>query len=70
MTVQHPNRIRRGSGNQAVCELEKIEVAEPFDNHPTEEEIRHRAHEIYMSRNGAPGNAALDWLQAEIELRA
>jgi hypothetical protein len=36
---------------------------------PTEDEIRQRAHEIYLGRNGAPGNADVDWLQAEIELR-
>jgi hypothetical protein len=37
---------------------------------PTEEEIRDRAHEIWLRREGEPGNPALDWLQAELELTA
>lgn len=36
---------------------------------PTDEDIRRRAHEIYLSRNGAPGDSKADWLQAERELR-
>lgn len=37
---------------------------------PTQEQIRQRAYEIYLSRNGAPGSAEWDWYQAELELRA
>ncbi len=37
---------------------------------PTESQIRQRAYEIYLSRNGAPGNPEWDWQQAELELRA
>jgi len=37
---------------------------------PTDEQIRRRAHEIYLSRSGAPGNPEWDWQQAELELRA
>ena len=36
---------------------------------PTIEEIRHRAHEIFMARGGAPGNELDDWLRAEQELK-
>ena len=35
---------------------------------PTDEEIRQRAYEIYLSREGGPGNELEDWLQAEREL--
>lgn len=35
---------------------------------PTPEQIRQRAYEIYVSRNGTPGDEAQDWLQAEREL--
>lgn len=35
---------------------------------PTEDQIRARAYEIYLRRNGAPGDAHADWLQAEREL--
>jgi CheY-like chemotaxis protein len=36
---------------------------------PTIEEIRHRAHEIFMARGGTPGNELDDWLRAEQELK-
>ena len=35
---------------------------------PTPEQIRQRAYEIYVSRDGAPGDEVQDWLQAEREL--
>lgn len=37
---------------------------------PTEEQIRARAFQVYQRRNGGPGDAYSDWLQAERELRA
>ncbi len=36
----------------------------------TEPMIRERAYQIYLKRNGGPGNAGADWAQAERELRA
>jgi Protein of unknown function (DUF2934) len=36
----------------------------------TDEQIKCRAHEIYLVRGGKPGNPLLDWLQAEKELNA
>ncbi|MGA2511096.1 MAG: DUF2934 domain-containing protein [Candidatus Acidiferrales bacterium] len=30
--------------------------------------MRQRAYEIYVSRNGAPGDEVQDWFQAEREL--
>jgi hypothetical protein len=33
-----------------------------------EDRIRHRAHEIYLKRGGAPGSELDDWLQAEREV--
>jgi hypothetical protein len=53
-----------------VPELKVADAANAADRGPTEHEIRQRAHEIYLRRAGAPGNPELDWLQAEIELRA
>ena len=35
----------------------------------TEEDIRARAYEIYLERNGQPGDPVEDWLQAEAELK-
>jgi hypothetical protein len=40
-------------------------------NHvPSHEEIRRRAYEIYLERNGFGGSELHDWLQAETELRS
>jgi hypothetical protein len=36
----------------------------------TDEQVRRRAHEIYLARGGKPGNPIQDWLQAEKELKA
>lgn len=70
MTLQHGNRIRKTGGMQVIRELQTADAVAMADGGPTEDDIRQRAHEIYLSRNGAPGNAVLDWLQAESELRA
>lgn len=37
---------------------------------PTHEEVSRRAYEIYLERNGAPGDPHSDWLRAEAELTA
>ena len=36
---------------------------------PSEEQIRARAHEIFLKRGGTPGHALEDWVAAERELR-
>jgi hypothetical protein len=36
---------------------------------PSHEEIRSRAYEIYLERDGLPGDELDDWLRAEAELR-
>jgi hypothetical protein len=39
-------------------------------NHaPSQEEIRRRAYEIYLERDGLPGDELDDWLRAERELQ-
>ena len=43
--------------------LKKVEVN-------LDEEIRRRAYEIYLQRNGAPGDPHMDWLVAEREVRS
>jgi len=37
-------------------------------NQPTREEIALRAYQIYLKRDGAPGNEFEDWMQAERQL--
>jgi hypothetical protein len=40
----------------------------PANHAPSHEEIRRRAYEIYLERNGFGSNELDDWLQAEMEL--
>lgn len=44
----------------------------PTDPHeqPTSDRIRLRAYEISQSRNGGPGDALADWIQAEQDVTA
>jgi hypothetical protein len=47
----------------------KPHAAHASANHaPSHEEIRCRAYEIYLERDGFGGNELDDWLQAEMEL--
>lgn len=68
MTAQRGNETRQTRGKEVAPELEAAEAGEPADSNPTAE-IERRAYEIYLSRNGAPGDPVADWLQAEGELR-
>lgn len=51
----------------------KSELKQPeriiHGSEPTEDEIRKRAYEIYLARDGRPGSEIEDWLKAEAELR-
>jgi Protein of unknown function (DUF2934) len=47
----------------------KSHTVDTSPNHvPSYEEIRRRAYEIYIERDGLGGNEVDDWLQAEAEL--
>jgi len=58
---------------EIATKLQRAAPLEPAKVTPrravTDEEIRQRAYEIYLSRGGAPGSELDDWLQAERELR-
>lgn len=41
----------------------------PKHRDPTEDQIRARAHEIYLKRGGGQGHDLEDWTAAESELR-
>ena len=44
------------------------ETKQVMRGEPTNEQIRNRAYEIYVSRGNAPGDELQDWLLAEREL--
>ena len=46
---------------------QKVELKHPTI---TEDDVRRRAHEIYLKRGTNPGDEVGDWLQAERELLA
>ena len=60
-----PNTIHIAT--PAKPKVRKPKAAKPA---PTQEEIQLRAYQIYLERNGAPGNPFDDWTQAERELTA
>ncbi len=50
--------------------VKKIANGKPVEvRHPSEDEIRRRAYEIYVERGGTPGHELDDWTQAERELQ-
>ncbi len=68
MKLLHHNRIREREGKEAPRDaLRQTQEAVG----PSENEIRQRAHEIYVQRlrTGTPGDARSDWLIAEGQLR-
>jgi hypothetical protein len=61
-----PAQVTRFPRSRArTMDASAIPVAEGLH----EEVIRARAYEIFLARNGAPGNPESDWRQAEEELR-
>jgi len=46
-------------------------TVEDYEPQPDiEEQVRLRAYEIFLERNGGPGSELDDWLQAETEIRS
>ena len=61
------NRISEASPVQQASQ--EPQTHQPTNHHSLEEQIRHRAHELYLQRGGNHGSDLEDWLQAEDELR-
>jgi len=61
--MQNEREVRDTKTNPPQFSMRSNETRKPRD-----EEIRSRAYQIYVSRNGTPGRAMDDWLQAEREL--
>jgi CheY-like chemotaxis protein len=57
-------KTRKQQGNTGQGKV-KMSTGVP----PTNEEIRRRAHELFLARGGTPGNELDDWLRAEQELK-
>jgi hypothetical protein len=47
---------------------DSMATARPLKPPSTEEEIRQRAHQIFLARGGAPGRELDDWLLAEYQI--
>ena len=76
-SVEEPDMAKRTgttggtNGKTAVMKARSATVRETLASlDPTHDEIKARAFQIYLARNGKPGDSAADWLQAERELRA
>ena len=59
----------KSAAKKTVTARKTTERACP-DRHPTEDQIRQRAYEIYLARNRQPGDAYADWMRAKSELHA
>jgi DUF2934 family protein len=61
----------KSNGNSALRTTSVQRQADEASARPTpsHEEIRRRAYEIYLERDGLPGNELDDWLRAERELQ-
>ena len=57
---------KRAAGAQ---ETDSTELAQQSRTDEDEENVRRRAYEIYLSRDGAAGDEADDWFTAEREIR-
>jgi Protein of unknown function (DUF2934) len=55
---------------QATSDRQEEAVKTPAEDSRPLEEIRIRAYEIYIERDGQPGDELSDWLQAERELES
>ena len=66
-TTSPPPLKRGGSGGSAAGRGSATMTSPQVE--PTAEQIRRRAYEIFLSRNGTPGDPMTDWVQAERELR-
>jgi hypothetical protein len=53
-----------GNGSSAKTKSPSVKKLSP------QEKIAQRAYEIYLQRNGAPGNPLEDWVRAEREILA
>lgn len=55
---------------QATSDRQEEAVKTSTGDSPRLAEIRIRAYEIYIERNGQPGDELSDWLQAEREIES
>ena len=65
MKKQHDKRRLRPAEQPAFAPM----PATPTNDLVAEEQIRERAHQIFLARGGGPGNELDDWLRAEQEIK-
>ena len=65
-------RTSRGPSNRTDGEEEAGEMQfgdREAKRDVSDDDVRNRAHEIYLGRGGSEGDAVADWLEAEREIR-
>ena len=64
-------KVKQSTGSSRLdITLSSAARASPGHVHkPTHQQIRDRAYEIHTARKGEYGNATVDWLQAERDLK-
>lgn len=68
-TLKKKHRVsKKENGFQPLGEKARAKIHPQYLD-SLNEEIKQRAHEIFCGRNGNPGSALSDWLQAEQEIK-
>jgi Protein of unknown function (DUF2934) len=65
-----PNAIHIASPAKPKSRKPRVAKPQSAPVQPTQEQIQLRAYQIFLERNGAPGNPFEDWTRAEGELLA
>lgn len=65
-----PRKSKAGASTTATNVASIEDARKNIHDARLEDEIRRRAYEIYLERNGSPGDECQDWLSAEREVRA
>jgi hypothetical protein len=53
----------------APARSDSMDSMDSMASEPSEEDIRHRAYQLYLERGGGHGTAFHDWLRAEQQLK-
>ncbi|MCK6485419.1 MAG: DUF2934 domain-containing protein [Phycisphaerae bacterium] len=71
MPITDPRTVEtfRGETPGEAAQAEAVDHLVPTIRLDTDEQVRQRAYELYLQRNGRTGDALSDWLLAERELR-
>ena len=69
MEHQHSETDGSGGTTEFGASASRSRERDSASRHISEDDIRNRAHELYLERGGSGGDPVADWLEAERDLR-